>query len=73
MFIDADPVRSPWITPAGLAQQGAVLIWPESDARPAWLDRFPTAQAQRPIELPYVPSLGHVPARFAWAVLRPGR
>ena len=35
VFIDADPAKSPWITPDALARQGAVLIWPASDAPPA--------------------------------------
>ena len=33
VFIDADPAKSPWITPAALARQGAVLIWPAAEAR----------------------------------------
>jgi hypothetical protein len=71
VFIDADPVKSPWITPAELARQGAVLIWPAAEGKPDWLTRFPTTQRQEPIELPYVPPLGHPPVRFAWAILRP--
>ena len=64
VFIDADPVKSPWIKPEALVQRGAVLIWSASDPPPAWLGRFPAAQPQPPIELPYVPSLGHQPARL---------
>ncbi len=71
VFIDADPTRSPWITPAALARQGAVLIWSASEGPPEWLSRFPAAQPQQPIELPYVPPLGHPPARFAWAIVMP--
>ena len=71
VFIDADPVRSPWITPAALARQGAVLIWQEPGGRPAWRNDFPAALDQSPVELPYVPALGHAPARFDWAILKP--
>ena len=71
VFIDADPTRSPWIAPAALARQGAVLIWSASEGPPEWLGRFPAAQQQQPIELPYVPSLGHSPARFGWAIVKP--
>lgn len=70
VFIDADPAKSPWITSAGLARSGAVLIW-QGDAPPGWLARFPGAAAQAPFELPYVPPLGHAPARFGWAVVLP--
>ena len=34
MFIDADPAKSPWITPAALVQDGAVLIWQAPWGRP---------------------------------------
>ena len=71
VFIDADPTRSPWIAPGALARQGAVLIWSASEGPPEWLGRFPAAQRQQPIELPYVPSLGHSPARFGWAIVKP--
>jgi len=71
VFIDADPARSPWVTSAALARQGAVLIWPASEQQPDWLSRFPAAQRQQPIELPYVPPLEHPTARFEWAILRP--
>jgi 4-amino-4-deoxy-L-arabinose transferase-like glycosyltransferase len=73
VFIDADPAKSPWITSAELARQGAVLIWPATEHEPHWLAGFPTAQPQEPIELPYVPPLGHPPVRFSWAILRPAQ
>ncbi len=71
VFIDADSARSPWITPAALTRLGAVLIWQEPGGQPDWLGRFPAAERQQPIELPYVPPLGHSPARFGWAIVRP--
>ena len=71
VFIDANPAKSPWITASALARLGAVLIWPVSAGEPDWLGRFPTAQRQEPLELPYVPPLEHPPARFGWAILRP--
>jgi 4-amino-4-deoxy-L-arabinose transferase-like glycosyltransferase len=73
VFIDADPAKSPWITPDALARLGAVLTWPASEGHPVWLEGFPSAQAQPPIALPYVPALGHAPARFEWAILPPAR
>jgi 4-amino-4-deoxy-L-arabinose transferase-like glycosyltransferase len=71
VFIDADSARSPWIEPAALARQGAVLIWQQPGGQPEWLSRFPAALPQPPIELPYVPPLGHPPARFDWSILKP--
>jgi hypothetical protein len=73
VFIDADPRKSPWITRAALAHEGAVFIWQERLGAPAWLDNFPAAHREAPIELAYVPPLGHAPARFGWAILPPQR
>jgi hypothetical protein len=71
VFIDADPAKSPWITPSALIRQGAVLIWQEPGAPPEWISHFPGALPQPPIELPYRPPLGHPAVRFEWAILRP--
>ncbi len=71
VFIDADPARSPWIEPEMLARRGAVLIWQEPGGEPEWLSRLPAALPQPPIELPYVRPMGHPPARFDWAILKP--
>jgi Dolichyl-phosphate-mannose-protein mannosyltransferase len=71
VFIDADPRKSPWISPAALAREGAVFIWQEGAGPPPRLDAYPAARPERPIELPYVPPLGHAPGRFGWAVLAP--
>jgi 4-amino-4-deoxy-L-arabinose transferase-like glycosyltransferase len=73
VFIDADPRKSPWIAPEALARDGAVFIWQERVGPPAWLTNFPAARPEAPIELPYVPPLGHAPARFDWAILPPQR
>ncbi len=71
VFIDADPRKSPWITPPLLARDGAVLIWPASTGRPSWLLRFPAAIPQPPIELANVPPRGHAPVRLEWEILPP--
>jgi len=73
VFIDADPQKSPWITPAALARDGAVFIWQTPAGPPPWLDRLGTVLPEPSIELPYVPPLGHAPAKFKWAILLPAR
>jgi 4-amino-4-deoxy-L-arabinose transferase-like glycosyltransferase len=73
VFIDADPAKSPWITSAALARDGAVFIWQPPVGPPPWLSSLGTIRPEPPIELPYVPSLGHAPARFDWAILLPKR
>jgi 4-amino-4-deoxy-L-arabinose transferase-like glycosyltransferase len=71
VFIDADARKSPWITPGRIAREGAVFIWQDASGVPPWLSGFPTAQREPPIELAYIPSLGHPPARLDWAILLP--
>ena len=71
VWIDADPLKSPWVDPAALSREGAVLIWEASAGPPEWLERFPAARRQTDIELAYVPSVGHAPARLGWAILPP--
>ncbi len=73
VFIDADARKSPWITPGLLAREGAVFIWQNGVGVPPWLGNFPRVERERPIELPYVPPLGHAPARLGWAILLPAR
>ena len=72
VFIDADRLKSPWITPEKLARTGAMLIWMDSHD-PDWLAEFPTAERQPPVTLPYVPPRGRPPARFDWAIVPPSR
>ncbi len=71
VFIDADPAKSPWITPGVLARYGAVFIWQAPSGPPPWLDSLGAVRREAPIELPYVRPRGHAPARFEWAVLLP--
>jgi hypothetical protein len=73
VFIDADPAKSPWITPAALARDGAVFIWQAPTGPPPLLNSLGAVRSESPIELPYVPSLGHTPAQFDWAILLPKR
>jgi 4-amino-4-deoxy-L-arabinose transferase-like glycosyltransferase len=73
VFIDADPGKSPWITPAVLARTGAVFVWQAPSGPPPWLSNLRGVQPELPIELPYVPPLEHAPAQFDWAILLPER
>jgi hypothetical protein len=72
VFIDADRGKSPWITDA-LVRDGAVFIWQPPLGPPPWLNSLGTVRSEPSIELPYVPPLGHAPARFDWAILLPKR
>jgi 4-amino-4-deoxy-L-arabinose transferase-like glycosyltransferase len=71
VFIDADWTKSPWITPAALARDGAVFIWQAPLRPPPWLNSLEAVRPEPPIELPYVPPFGHAPSQFDWAILLP--
>jgi 4-amino-4-deoxy-L-arabinose transferase-like glycosyltransferase len=73
VFIDADQGKSPWITSAALARDGAVFVWQAPVGPPAWLTSLGEVRPEPPIELPYVPPLGHAAARFDWAIVLPKR
>jgi 4-amino-4-deoxy-L-arabinose transferase-like glycosyltransferase len=73
VFIDADRGKSPWITPEALVRDGAVFIWQPPLGPPPWLNSLGTVRSEPSIELPYVPPLGHAPARFDWAIVLPKR
>jgi 4-amino-4-deoxy-L-arabinose transferase-like glycosyltransferase len=70
VYFDAMPERSPWVTPAALRRDGAILLWPTAGDPPAPLkssfpelvQELPRAFA-RPGILPLI--------RIGWAALRP--
>jgi Dolichyl-phosphate-mannose-protein mannosyltransferase len=72
VLIDGDFAKSPWVRPADIACRGAVLVWQGKRPAAALLARFPGAQQQPPIELPYQ-TWNRVPpmARFGWAIVAP--
>lgn len=76
VMIDGDPVKSPWVTPAALAEGGAVLVWRlrgplDAGIPPAWRDRFPGARLQPPLSVPWRTLTPHPPTQIAWAIVPP--
>ena len=70
VMIDGNPALSPWIDGESLACAGAVLLWSgESDARRNLLARFPGAQIQPTLELPW--QTRAPPAEIGWAIVPP--
>ena len=75
VYFDWAPQRSPWASPADIAKQGGIMVWPAGDnigTPPAAL------QAQFPAMVPEVPRSfarsmqGLLPLiRLGWAVVRP--
>jgi 4-amino-4-deoxy-L-arabinose transferase-like glycosyltransferase len=73
VWIDSDPVISPWIDVGRVRQQGAVLIWRDDKTKPAplWLARFPAAEYQPPLVLPWQTRAAIEPVQINWAIVPP--
>jgi hypothetical protein len=76
VYFDADPARSPWVTPDDIRQKGAVVVWLTATTSP---DPPPEIKARFPDLIPEVPHTferpvqGRLPVlRVGWAVIRPG-
>jgi len=76
VYFDADPARSPWVTPDDIRKKGAVVVWLTADTTPT-----PPAsiQARFPDLVPELPRAfdrpvrGRLPTlRIGWGVIRPG-
>lgn len=71
VLIDGEPSKSPWVKDSDIACNGIVLVWQTAGEGAALLSRFPDAQQQPEIRLPY-PTWKSVPvARFGWAIVPP--
>ena len=76
VYYDADPARSPWVTPDDIRQKGAVVVWLTSDTTPT---PPPEIREHFPDLVPEVPRAfdrpvqGRLPTlRVGWGVIRPG-
>jgi 4-amino-4-deoxy-L-arabinose transferase-like glycosyltransferase len=75
VFIDGDPVKSPWIDLAKARRDGALLVWEGAlgvAAPPSHLRAlFPGALVQPAVELPWKTGADHPPVRVGWAIVPP--
>jgi hypothetical protein len=76
VYFDADPARSPWVTPDDIRKKGAVVVWLTADTTPTpppeIKARFPDLVPEVPRTFPR-PVQGRLPAlRIGWGVIRPG-
>ena len=75
LYIDANPVQSPWLTPKDIAEKGAVVVWRATDLAgtppPEIRQRFPdiVPDVPRPFER-FIQ--GRTPLlRIGWGIIRP--
>jgi hypothetical protein len=76
VYFDADPARSPWVTPDDIRQKGAVVVWITPDTNPAppadIKERFPDLVPEVPRAFDR-PVRGRLPIlRIGWGMIRPG-
>src|SRR5580693_4957446 len=76
VYFDADPARSPWVTPDDIRNKGAVVVWLTADTTPTpppeIKARFPDLIPEVPLTFPR-PVQGRLPPlRVGWGVIRPG-
>ena len=76
VYFDADPARSPWVTPDDIRKKGAVVVWLTADTTPT---PPPEIKAYFPISFPKCRARstgrcrGRLPLlRVGWGVIRPG-
>lgn len=72
---DGDAAASPWIDPASLRRQGAVLVWdPTRDNGELTMtlqQRFPAMEMQPTLTLPWATGARLPPLHLSWAILYP--
>ncbi len=76
VYFDADPARSPWVTPDDIRKKGAVVVWVTTDTNPApppgIKERFPDLVPEVPRAFDR-PVRGRLPTlRLGWGMIRPG-
>lgn len=84
VFINADPVISPWINPDQVKEKGGVVVWCQlycsrdddghsmSRGQPDYLTiLYPDAEIQTPLIIPRETGADVYPVTFGWAIIPP--
>ena len=75
LLIDAQPERTPWLTPQDLIERGGVVLWRATDTigtPPADISqRFPGMVAEVPRGFDRLVNGSQPPLRIGWAIIRP--
>ena len=69
IFIDGDVTNSPWINQQDLSDKGAVVVWHNKDAKPAYLVNY--KGKIETAELPWQAVTKMPPTQIYWAILKP--
>jgi hypothetical protein len=75
LLIDAEPQRTPWITPAKFSETGGVVVWRASDTAgtppPEIAKRFPGIVPEVPRAFEWLVTGRQPLLRIGWAIVRP--
>jgi len=75
VYFDAEPERSPWVTPEDIQQKGAIVVWLTNDTSPAPPADIKTYFPDLVPEVPRAfnrPVQGRLPPlRVGWGMIRP--
>ncbi|MFT4120271.1 glycosyltransferase family 39 protein [Bradyrhizobium sp.] len=75
LLIDAEPSRTPWMTPARFSEIGGVVVWRASDTAgtppPEILARFPGIVPEVPRAFEWLVTGRQQLLRIGWAIVRP--
>ena len=74
LLIDAEPARTPWLTPQALIEHGGIVLWRATDTLgtpPADIaQRFPGLVPEVPCGFDRLVNGRQPPLRIGWAILR---
>jgi hypothetical protein len=75
LWIDAEPERTPWVTPARFSETGGVVVWRASDTAgtppPDIARRFPGIVPEVPRAFEWLVTGRQPLLRIGWAIVRP--
>ena len=73
VLISGNFKASPWVTPEGVREAGAVIVWHRDIDGTKLMKQFPEAIQQRPLELFYQTGAKVPAVQVNWAILAPSR
>jgi len=75
LFLDAAPVRTPWVTPASFGETGGIVVWRASDTvgtpPPEIAQQFPGLVPEVPHGFERIVNGRQPVLRIGWAIVRP--
>jgi hypothetical protein len=75
LFLNAAPVRTPWVTPASFNESGGIVVWRASDTvgtpPPEIAQQFPGLVPEVPRSFERIVNGRQPVLRIGWAILRP--